>query len=775
MSKRTKKAVKSRKSTRKRRQHRSEPPDNFDPPISDFRMMGNIMRELVFGDDVSDEPVDAAQQIMYDAWEAEGPQQQLALARKALDASPDCADAYVLLAERASTFPEAIDFYEQGVAAGARALGEDGFEEFDGHFWGFLETRPYMRARQGLAECLWIIGRRDEAVEHYREMLRLNPNDNQGIRYRLVSALLELEQHEEIERLLRQYEDDASAEWAYSRALLAFRQEGDTEHARHLLTEAQSANDYVPAYLTGAKPMPGELPGYITLGGEDEAVGYAASSLAAWKNSPGAIAWLRKTLNVSRGSQRPARSPSWAQVKKALAGLPQTAGEVWEVDLKPLATTGSGQEKPWVLLAVNADTGQPLILDFLDERPKDREVWQELLRVMRQPDDDDPHRPGEVHVGRKAFFSAWQSKLKQIGIACRLCDRLGAVENVLEESMPPAEMLQRIGNFGTPDEVENWPDIDELPQQVGEIWQAGLRPISTWMEIDGRMQRPWVVLVADVTNDLILATEVIEAESDVDRLWHGVHAALCRPATGEPHRPGVVQVASESQHAALAPHLEPAGIRCVLGEELDQVDRFAEELSEDIAGPARLKSLVGAPGTTLEQVGGFFHAAADFYRQKPWRRIAGDSVIEVRCNEIGSGPWYAVVMGQSGMTLGLALYEDLDVLRQMLTGWSSHEENSRRTSALSVTFGEEFEIAPQDLDAAEKHGWPIAAPEAYPSVMRVNPGLALRVPLTWELELVEACLRTLPDFLADETGARSQELTVNGRSLSFEFSRIEDF
>ena len=81
------------------------------------------MRELVFGDEVSDEPVDAAQQIMYDAWEAEGPQQQLALARKALDTSPDCADAYVLLAEMASSLPEAIDFYEQGVAAGARGLG----------------------------------------------------------------------------------------------------------------------------------------------------------------------------------------------------------------------------------------------------------------------------------------------------------------------------------------------------------------------------------------------------------------------------------------------------------------------------------------------------------------------------------------------------------------------------------------------------------------------------------------------------------------------------
>ena len=103
--------------------------------------------------------------------------------------SPDCADAYVLLAEQAKSRKESLQLYEQAVAAGERAIGPDAFTGDVGHFWGLLETRPYMRAREGLAHTLWTLGRREEAAGHLLEMLRLNPGDNQGVRYTLASWL----------------------------------------------------------------------------------------------------------------------------------------------------------------------------------------------------------------------------------------------------------------------------------------------------------------------------------------------------------------------------------------------------------------------------------------------------------------------------------------------------------------------------------------------------------------------------------------------------------
>src|SRR5262249_20822749 len=124
-----------------------------------------------------------AQELMYEAFEAQGASRAV-LAREALAISPDCADAYLLLAEETtSTLEESRELLEHGVAAGERALGPEPFEQDVGYFWGLLETRPYMRARAALARTLWALGRREEAVVHQRELLRLNPNDNLGVRY----------------------------------------------------------------------------------------------------------------------------------------------------------------------------------------------------------------------------------------------------------------------------------------------------------------------------------------------------------------------------------------------------------------------------------------------------------------------------------------------------------------------------------------------------------------------------------------------------------------
>lgn len=87
-------------------------------------------------------PLEKAQDIMYDAWDAKG-KEWIDLAYKALAVSKDCADAYVLLSHEAATsLSEAIRFLEEGVSAGERALGKKMFEEEAGNFWGILETRP---------------------------------------------------------------------------------------------------------------------------------------------------------------------------------------------------------------------------------------------------------------------------------------------------------------------------------------------------------------------------------------------------------------------------------------------------------------------------------------------------------------------------------------------------------------------------------------------------------------------------------------------------------
>jgi tetratricopeptide (TPR) repeat protein len=240
--------------------------------------------------------LEQAQAIMYRAWETPDRKRRQALAQKALQVSPDCADAYVLLAEESTALDQAVELYRKGVEAGERALGRQAFKDAAGHFWGFFETRPYMRARAGLAQSLWEAGRHDEALAHYHDLLHLNPNDNQGLRYIMASGLLELGRDEQVADLLNAYPDDAAAAWPWTGALLAFRQQGDCSNSRGKLAVAHESNPHVPAYLLGRKKLPRRLPDSVGFGDDSEAVCYATENLNVWQKTPGALAWLAQNI-----------------------------------------------------------------------------------------------------------------------------------------------------------------------------------------------------------------------------------------------------------------------------------------------------------------------------------------------------------------------------------------------------------------------------------------------------------------------------------------------
>lgn len=236
--------------------------------------------------------LDEAQMIMYDAWES-SPARAVKLAKMALEHASDCADAYLLLANlEARTTRDRIDLIDRAIKAGRRALGKKGFHDYAGHFWGELDTRPFMRAMAAMADIRWEIGEGDTAIAIWREMLELNPNDNQGVRYQLMSCLLELKRNDEAAALLKSYKDDAAAAWAYAAALLAFRKEGDTPLARRKFAAARMQNPYVLPYLLGAEKIPRRLPEYIAFGDETEAVVYAAANIVGWAKTPGALEWL---------------------------------------------------------------------------------------------------------------------------------------------------------------------------------------------------------------------------------------------------------------------------------------------------------------------------------------------------------------------------------------------------------------------------------------------------------------------------------------------------
>src|SRR5262245_24325263 len=104
-----------------------------NPPLDnlpDRRAMEGVMHQLVAGlqgHAHQDTPLGQAQALMYRAFEELDEKKSIQLAKDALAISPDCADAYVLLAEHATSRKESLRLYEQGMAAGERALGTEAF------------------------------------------------------------------------------------------------------------------------------------------------------------------------------------------------------------------------------------------------------------------------------------------------------------------------------------------------------------------------------------------------------------------------------------------------------------------------------------------------------------------------------------------------------------------------------------------------------------------------------------------------------------------------
>jgi tetratricopeptide (TPR) repeat protein len=253
--------------------------------------------------------------LFYQAIEAEG-RLKIKLARQALATDPDCADAYVLLAECMPDPQRRYELYQKGMEAAERTIGRKAFEEDVGHFWGITKTRPYMRARLGIAECLISSGRVDEAIGHYRELLHLNPEDNQGIRFLLVPLLLERGEDAEAGKLLDSYDVDNSTPLAYARALLAFRKEGDSRQARKQLELAVKKNPHMVKLLLGTGKVTEDPPEYYRLGSKEEAIAYGPDAFPAWQKTAGAVAWLKgwrkdrkKTAAGKRKGARKAARP----------------------------------------------------------------------------------------------------------------------------------------------------------------------------------------------------------------------------------------------------------------------------------------------------------------------------------------------------------------------------------------------------------------------------------------------------------------------------------
>ncbi len=265
-------------------------------------LSGSLLQDMP--EDVELSSKEEAQELAFDAMEARSKAQARKLARRALKLDPDCVDALMVMVDLDARSPQAmIEGLQKAVAAGERSLGAKFIDENEGHFWLLLETRPYMRALEALAEGCRGEGIHLDAIKIYEKMLRLNPNDNQGVRDPLLGLYLETGDLNGAALLLTQYKDDASANFAWARVLERFLA-GDRTGAAAALKKARKANPHMELFLTAQKHLPTEPPEMYSPGSEEEAVlclGYLGGAVAEQREL---AFWLFDRLAETGGEAR---------------------------------------------------------------------------------------------------------------------------------------------------------------------------------------------------------------------------------------------------------------------------------------------------------------------------------------------------------------------------------------------------------------------------------------------------------------------------------------
>jgi tetratricopeptide (TPR) repeat protein len=200
-----------------------------------------------------------------------------------------------------------VELYKQAKELARKEIGAQRFFDNIGVFWQVPYTRPYMQATSSLAQILRMLGKNVESIEQFRELINLNPRDNQGNRWHFALALLDAAKDEppyydELNALLERY-PEPMVTMVYTKALMSYEREGESDATFEAFKHAVSRNPHV-AGLLSKRLNPNRVPDHFIVGSRDEAMGYVFEAQEQWQARPQAAKYLQK-IQAEFGASSP--------------------------------------------------------------------------------------------------------------------------------------------------------------------------------------------------------------------------------------------------------------------------------------------------------------------------------------------------------------------------------------------------------------------------------------------------------------------------------------
>jgi tetratricopeptide (TPR) repeat protein len=113
-------------------------------------------------------------------------------------------------------------------------------------FWSIIGSRPYVRAMHGLGLTTWKLDKYEEALDIFNRMLKLNPDDDQGVRYLIGPLYHEMRNLPAAIRWYEKNKNDPHNLYNYGLALI---QQGRAEKAAQILILAIFTNPPIAPML----------------------------------------------------------------------------------------------------------------------------------------------------------------------------------------------------------------------------------------------------------------------------------------------------------------------------------------------------------------------------------------------------------------------------------------------------------------------------------------------------------------------------------------------
>jgi hypothetical protein len=226
-----------------------------------------------------------------------------------------------------------------------------------------------------------------------------------------------------------------------------------------------------------------------------------------------------------------------------------------------------------------------------------------------------------------------------------------------------------------------------------------------------------VVMCVDATSGSVLGAEMLHPATGDAKIVALAERALDLVRARAPGAQ-VMWVARQERVAGALAGAFRGQVLLESGESFAPWDEAYLAMDRDLAGGGGMVGYLGHQDVTVEEVAALFEEAAAYYRLRPWQFL-DDSQLLGKPSPIPGEPSLLIsVLGASGVTRGLALFDSEEHFDAMMSD-RGHD------GVVYISFERRNQVPHTVVAEIEEQGWRVAGRAAFPMLMRVREGEAV--------------------------------------------------